>query len=100
MTARTPLASLGTIGSVNAAIIAAAKAWAEQGERDGIRVNTVLPGAVKTKRRENIITREAELAGITLAEAESRYVAAKRIPRFGLPSDIGKLISFLLSPAA
>jgi len=49
---------------------------------------------------ELIITHEAELAGIPLTEAESRYVAAKRIPRFGLPFDIGQVISFLLSPAA
>ncbi len=100
VTAHTPLASLGTIGSVNAAIIAAAKAWAEQGGHDGVRVNTVLPGAVRTQRRDHIIAREAACLGITAAEAEARHVAAKGIARLGSPVDIGQAISFLLSPAA
>jgi NAD(P)-dependent dehydrogenase (short-subunit alcohol dehydrogenase family) len=100
VTAHTPAASLGTIGSVNAAIIAASKAWAEQGGQDGVRVNTVLPGSVRTQRRENIMAQEVTRLGITPAEAEAHHVAAKKISRLGLPSDIGKAISFLLSPAA
>ncbi len=100
VTAHTPTASLGTIGSVNAAILAAAKAWAEQGSHDGVRVNTVLPGAVRTQRRDHIIAREAARLGVTAEEAEARYMAAKGITRLGSPTDIGRAISFLLSPAA
>lgn len=100
VTAHTPTASLGAIGSVNAAILAAAKAWAERGSRDGIRVNTVLPGAVRTQRRNHIIAQEAARLGITAVEVEARYMVAKGITRLGSPADIGQAISFLLSPAA
>jgi 3-oxoacyl-[acyl-carrier protein] reductase len=100
VTAHTPLASLGTIGSVNSAIVAAAKAWAEQGSVDGVRVNTVLPGAVKTQRRMNIIQRDAETYGISVVEAEQKHALSKKISRLGNPSDIGNVVSFLLSPAA
>jgi 3-oxoacyl-[acyl-carrier protein] reductase len=100
VTARTPLAALGTIGSVNGAIIAASKAWAQQGEQDGVRVNTVLPGAVRTQRRDHIIAQEAKKSGLTVKEAEAHYMMAKRISRLGDPADIAKVISFLLSPAA
>ena len=55
---------------------------------------------MRTQRRDNIIAREAARLGITAAEAEARHVVAKGIARLGSPADIGKAISFLLSPAA
>jgi NAD(P)-dependent dehydrogenase (short-subunit alcohol dehydrogenase family) len=50
------------MGSANGAIIAASKARAQQGEQDGVRVNTVLPVAVRTQRKNNIIAKESKKA--------------------------------------
>jgi NAD(P)-dependent dehydrogenase (short-subunit alcohol dehydrogenase family) len=39
--------------TINDAIIALAKAFAEQGIKDGVQVNSVVPGAVMTGRRRS-----------------------------------------------
>ena len=47
-----PKPSFAAVAAINAAIIALAKAFAEQGIKDGVQVNSVVPGAVMTGRRE------------------------------------------------
>ncbi len=41
------------VAAINAAINALAKAFAEQGIKDGVQVNSVSPGAVMTGRRQS-----------------------------------------------
>lgn len=48
-----PKPGFAAVAAVNAAIIALAKAFAEQGIKDGVQVNSVVPGAVMTGRRES-----------------------------------------------
>ncbi len=67
---------------------------------DNVRVNTVLPGAVKTQRRLNILKRDAETNQISIKTAEQNHVTSKRISRLGTPGDIGNVVRFLLSPEA
>ena len=43
-----PKPGFAAVATINAAIIALAKAFAEQGIKDGIQVNSVVPGAVMT----------------------------------------------------
>ncbi len=47
LTANCPYAAVGTI---NAAIVALAKAFSDRGIADGVQVNSVLPGPVMTGR--------------------------------------------------
>src|SRR4029077_19991909 len=46
-----PKPAFAAVATINAAIIALAKAFAEQGIKDGVQVNSVVPGAVMTGRR-------------------------------------------------
>jgi 3-oxoacyl-[acyl-carrier protein] reductase len=64
-----------------------AEAWV----RDGIRINGIAPGFVRTK-----------LTKVTTDNPERRDVALKRIPigRFGLPEEIAGVALFLASPLA
>ena len=48
-----PKPGFAAVAAVNAAIIALAKAFAEQGIKDGVQVNSVVPGAVMTGRRQS-----------------------------------------------
>lgn len=57
-TAAAPSAALAAVSTINAAISALAKAFADQGLIDGVRVNSVLPGAVTTGRRLAMIARK------------------------------------------
>lgn len=47
----TPKASYAAVGTINAAIVALAKAFSDRGIVDGIQVNSVLPGPGTTNRR-------------------------------------------------
>ena len=46
-----PKAPYAAVGTINAAIVALAKAFSDRGIADGVQVNSVLPGPVMTGRR-------------------------------------------------
>lgn len=48
-----PKAPYAAVGTINAAIVALAKAFSDRGIADGVQVNSVLPGAVMTGRRRS-----------------------------------------------
>jgi NAD(P)-dependent dehydrogenase (short-subunit alcohol dehydrogenase family) len=84
-------ANLGAYGPSKAAVIMLARVLAQELGRDGIRVNTVSPGMVRT--------------GMTAAVYADRQVAAERdalvpLGRVATPEDIADVIAFLLGPDA
>jgi len=94
---RTP-ASTGIItGSVNAALLNLTKALAARGIADGVQVNAISPGAIRTERFIGRMRALAESREITEAEAERRYLAENAVTRVGEPADVAGLASFILS---
>jgi len=98
--ALTPRFGFAAVATVNAAIVAFSKAMAEQGIKDGIQVNTVLPGAVLTDRRYGYFKHWASLNNTTAEEAMKIFPGKSGIERFGQPEEIASLIAFVLSPEA
>jgi len=98
--AEAPKPAFAAVAAINAAIVALAKAFAEQGIKDGIQVNTILPGPVMTSRRMNFLQKWAEANQVSLEEAEKKFIETAHIERYGEPKEIAELIAFLLSPAA
>jgi len=98
-TAMMPNAALAAVSTINAAIAALAKAFADQGRTDNVRVNSVLPGAVMTSRRMAMIERYAAARNLTADDAIAHYAAEAGIARFGQPEEIAELIAFAVSPA-
>lgn len=96
----TPKPLLGAVSSINAAIAALAKAFAERGLVDGVQVNSIMPGPVLTDRRRSMLQRYAEAEGIAIDEATERFAAEAGIARYGRPEDIAEAIAFLVSPGA
>jgi NAD(P)-dependent dehydrogenase (short-subunit alcohol dehydrogenase family) len=92
---RTPGADFAIGGSVNAALLAATKALADRGHADGIQVNAINPGDIRTDRFAKRIREAAEAQGIDVAEAERRQVATDRTRRIGEPADIAGLVAFI-----
>jgi len=84
---KTPGAEFTIGGSVNAALLSFTKALADKGITDGVQVNAVNPGPVRTARLEKRLT--------LISEAE--FVRTERITRVGEPEDVAALIAFLLS---
>ncbi len=95
-----PKPGFAAVATINAAIIALAKAFAEQGIKDGVQVNSVVPGAVMTGRRKSFFEKWAPAHNLTVEEAMKRFPEEAGIARFGKPEEIADLMAFLVSPAA
>jgi 3-oxoacyl-[acyl-carrier protein] reductase len=95
-----PKPGFAAVATINAAIIALAKAFAEQGIKDGIQVNSVVPGPVMTGRRRSFIEKWAPAHGMTVEEATKKFPEEAGISRYGEPEEIAELMAFLVSPAA
>jgi 3-oxoacyl-[acyl-carrier protein] reductase len=96
-TARTPDRQLSLVSAVNGGQAALSKSIAEQGIIDGIHVNLVQPGMVKTSRRQKLFDKWAAQEGIATAEYIERAVRHLRVTRLGEPSDIAEVVAFLCS---
>lgn len=96
----TPKAPFAAVGTINAAISALAKCFAERGQADGIRVNSVSPGPVMTDRRRSMLERYAARSGLDLAAAAAAFAKEAGIARYGAPEDIAEAFAWLVSPAS
>jgi 3-oxoacyl-[acyl-carrier protein] reductase len=95
-----PKAPYAAVGTINAAIVALAKAFADRGIEDGVQVNSVLPGPVMTGRRQSYLEHWAPLHGMSVAEAVAKFPKEAGIARYGAPEEIAELMAFLVSPGA
>jgi len=96
-TARTPDRRLSLVSALNGGIAALAKSIAEQGIEDGIHVNLVQPGTVKTLRRRKLFKKWAAEEGIGTDEYIQRAARQLLVTRLGEPSDIAAVVAFLCS---
>lgn len=95
-----PKAPYAAVGTINAAIVALAKAFSDRGIADGVQVNSVLPGPVMTDRRRSYLAHWAPLHDMSVEEATARFPADAGIARYGAPEEIAELMAFLVSPGA
>lgn len=95
-----PKPQFAAVAATNAAIIALAKAFAEQGIKDGVQVNSVVPGAVMTGRRQSFFEKWAPAHNLTVEEAIKKFPEEAGISRFGRPEEIADLLGYLVSPSA
>ena len=95
-----PKAPYAAVGTINAAIVALAKAFSDRGIADCVQVNSVLPGPVMTGRRRSYLEHWAPTHGMSVEEATIRFPQEAGIARYGDPEEIAELMAFLVSPAA
>jgi len=87
----TPGTRLGLYSISKSALIGMTKVLAREWGKDGIRVNVICPGLVKTKLSEALISNDQML----------KYVLARQaLPQLADPEDIAGLALFLASEAA
>ena len=98
--AQFPKSPYAAVGTINAAIVALAKAFAERGLKDGVQVNSVMPGPVMTGRRESYLEKWATDHKMTVDDATGAFLAQSGISRYGRPEELADLMAFLVSPNA
>jgi 3-oxoacyl-[acyl-carrier protein] reductase len=87
-------------GSVNAALMNLTKALADRGVGDGVRVNCVNPGSIRTDRLAGRVRALAAERGLD-EEAAARALATETgVARFGEPDEIAAVVAFLASEQA
>ena len=94
-TASTPDRQLSLVSAVNGGIAALSKSIADQGILDGIHVNLVQPGMVKTSRRQKLFDKLAAQEGIATADYIGRAVKQLGVTRPGEPADVAEVVAFL-----
>ena len=97
---RTGSAEFTIGGSVNAAMMNLTKCLADRGFQDGVRVNAINPGSIRTDRLAARVARTATEAGLAIDEAERHMTERMGIARFGTPDEIANLVAFLASERA
>jgi NAD(P)-dependent dehydrogenase (short-subunit alcohol dehydrogenase family) len=93
--ARTPRAGDAMTGALSAALMAISKSLAERGIADGVQVNMINPGLIRTPRSERLLTRAL---GIEDVDEAARIGAANLgATRPGRPEDVAALVAFIAS---
>jgi 3-oxoacyl-[acyl-carrier protein] reductase len=91
-----PLFTIG--GSVNGACLSFTKALADIGIRDGVQVNAINPGFIRTDRLRGWLQSAAAQHGGDAEAAAREMVTRANIVRLGEPEDIANLAAFVLAP--
>jgi NAD(P)-dependent dehydrogenase (short-subunit alcohol dehydrogenase family) len=82
------------------AVIGFTQSLALEVASEGIRVNAVCPGYVRTSMQEREVEWEARLRGITKEQVLDDYLRAIPLGRLEEPEDVARVVVFLLSERA
>jgi 3-oxoacyl-[acyl-carrier protein] reductase len=95
-----PVDGLILSNSVRAAVTGWARTLANEVARDGITVNSVLPGYTRTDRVAQLNAARAATEGVPVEEIQRRTEAQIPMRRFGEPREFGAMVAFLASQRA
>ena len=82
------------------AVLGWTQAIAREHAKDGIRVNAVCPGFVKTAMQDREVAWEAELLGSTQQAVLQSYIDQTPMGRLETPQDVAGVVVFLASDSA
>jgi NAD(P)-dependent dehydrogenase (short-subunit alcohol dehydrogenase family) len=100
MASRRPEPLMAGYGASKAALLFGARALAAEVGRDGVRVNSVVPGWVDGPQLRVHFKLEAKRRGITEEEVYREIAAKGLLPRLATPEDVAEAVLFLASPRA
>ncbi len=82
------------------AIAGWAKTLAAEVASDGVLVNCVAPGRIRTNRTATMDRAASEQSGKTIAQIEAERSATVPLQRYGTPEEFGAVVAFLASERA
>jgi len=95
-----PVDNLMLSNSVRAAVTGFAATLAREVAKDGITVNTILPGYTSTERVTELNEADAKREGVDPAEIQARLEASIPLGRLADPREFAALAAFLVSERA
>jgi 3-oxoacyl-[acyl-carrier protein] reductase len=100
VSARQPIPGLALSNSLRPAVVGYLKTLSAEVARDGVTVNSVLPGYTRTDRQEELAQATSTRTGRRAEEVLAEWAAAVPAGRLAEPHEIAEVIAFLCSPAA
>jgi NAD(P)-dependent dehydrogenase (short-subunit alcohol dehydrogenase family) len=94
--ARTPRRHIAVTAMTSSALVALTKVLADAGVDDGVQVNAINPGMIRTPRIERTI---GERGGAGVDAALTQVSRAAGAIRVGRPEDVAALVAYIFSPA-
>lgn len=95
-----PIAAIGISNTLRASVVGWAKTLAGEVARDGITVNTMLPGPFATDRVAQVSKAMAQRQNLSLDEVQKRIANQVPVGRIGDPAEFGAIGAFLASQHA
>jgi 3-oxoacyl-[acyl-carrier protein] reductase len=78
-------------------VVAFAKSLADEVGRDGILVNNVCPGVIRSERMLSNTAARAKELGVSLEDALAQRARETAVGRIGEPREMAHLVAFLAS---
>jgi 3-oxoacyl-[acyl-carrier protein] reductase len=95
-----PIQNLLISNSVRAATVGLTKSLALELGKEGIRLNSILPGWTETERVTELMNARAKANSSTVEEETRKQVEQSALGRIGQPEEFANAAAFLVSPAA
>jgi 3-oxoacyl-[acyl-carrier protein] reductase len=95
-----PIGNLGISNTLRVSLVGWAKTLAEEVAREGVTINTVLPGRIHTTRVDQLDQAAAQRTGKTAAEIADSSKATIPMGRYGRPEEFADVVAFLASERA
>ncbi len=100
ISAKQPIPNLYLSNTARAGVQGFAKSLSEELGRDGITVNTILPGYTRTDRLTELAENIHTDTGKTLEEVETTWAAGSALKRLADPAEFAAAATFLVSERA
>lgn len=100
MSVKQPISGLLLSNVIRPAVVGLTKSLALELGRDGIRVNSILPGWTRTERVDYILETRARNNNTSVEHELNAITAGIALGRMAEPAEFGRVAAFLLSPAA
>lgn len=97
---RQPIQGLLLSNSVRPGVLGFAKSVSEELARNGVTINSVLPGSILSDRTRELAEERSRKEGVSVDEVIQRKTAAIPAGRLGRPREIGEAVAFLCSERA
>lgn len=99
-TAVEPVPTLAVSSVLRAGLASYSKLTAWEVAKDGVTINSVMPGGVLTARTEQLMAERAKAQGVTLEVLRKESEEKLHSKRFLDPVDVGRVVAFLASDEA